>query len=91
MKLPGVTRSPSRLHGLELCKVAKGIDESVLHWFGYIKRMENDRIAKRVYVGSCLIGQLWKRRIDSMNDCLNFEEKVLNIGYTRRMMFDRNK
>ena len=26
-------------------------DESVLCWFGYIERMEKDRIAKRVYMG----------------------------------------
>ena len=27
------------------------IDEGVLKWFGHVKRMENDRIAKRMYVG----------------------------------------
>ena len=27
-----------------------GVNESVLHWIGHIKRMENDRIAKRVCV-----------------------------------------
>ena len=27
----------------ELCGVAKGIDESVLHWFGHTERMENDK------------------------------------------------
>ena len=32
----------------ELCGVAKGVNEridSVLRWFGYIERMENDRTA----------------------------------------------
>ena len=29
------------------------IDEGVLRWFGHVKRMENDWIAKRVYVGEC--------------------------------------
>ena len=29
------------------------IDEGVLRWFGHVKRMENDRIAKRIYVGEC--------------------------------------
>ena len=29
------------------------INESVLRWFGYTEGMENDRIAKRVYVGEC--------------------------------------
>ena len=27
------------------------IDEGVLRWFGHVEGMENDRIAKRVYVG----------------------------------------
>ena len=39
----------------ELCRVTKGvdekIDEGVLRWFGHVERMENDRIAKRVYAG----------------------------------------
>ena len=38
----------------ELCGVRKGldemIDEGVLRWFVHVKRIENDRIAKRVYV-----------------------------------------
>ena len=38
----------------ELCGVNKGlderIDEGVLWRFGHVKRMESDRIAKRVYV-----------------------------------------
>ena len=33
-----------------LCGVAKGVDESVLRWFGHIERMEKDRIAKRLWV-----------------------------------------
>ena len=28
-------------------------DEGVLRWFGYVERMEKDKIAKRVYVGEC--------------------------------------
>ena len=39
----------------ELRGVTKGvdekIDEGVLRWFGHVERMENDRIAKRVYLG----------------------------------------
>ena len=27
------------------------IDDVIHRWFGYVERMENDRIAKRVYVG----------------------------------------
>ena len=26
----------------ELCGMKKGVDESVLRWFGYVERMEND-------------------------------------------------
>ena len=37
----------------QLCRVMKGvdknIDESVIRWFGHVQRMENDRIAKKVY------------------------------------------
>ena len=29
------------------------IDEGVLRWLSYMERKENDRIAKRVYVGEC--------------------------------------
>ena len=36
----------------QLCGVTKGvgekIDESVIRWFGHVKRTETDRIAKRV-------------------------------------------
>ena len=53
----------------ELCGVMKGLDESidegVLCWFGYVERMESDRIAKRVYVeesvSSSSLSRLWKR------------------------------
>ena len=31
-------------------KTVVWIDEGVLQWFGYVERMENDRIDKRVYV-----------------------------------------
>ena len=27
------------------------IEEDVLHWFSHVERMENDRIAKRLYLG----------------------------------------
>ena len=40
--------------------MAKGLDErieeDVLHWFSHVERMENDRIAKRVYVGENVDG-----------------------------------
>ena len=41
----------------ESCGVAKQvnerIDEGVLRWFGYVERLENDRIAKWVCEGEC--------------------------------------
>ena len=41
----------------QLRGVTKGadekIDESVLRWFGYVERIEDGRIAKRVYVDEC--------------------------------------
>ena len=38
--------------------VTKGVDESVLRWFAHFERMENDRIAKRVYVGESVASRL---------------------------------
>ena len=60
----------------ELCGVKKNlderIDEGVLRWFGYVERMERDRIAKRVYVGECAgsrsVGRPQKRWIDSVKE-----------------------
>ena len=41
----------------ELCGVKKRvgeiIDEGVLRWFGHVERMENEKIANRVYVEEC--------------------------------------
>ena len=51
----------------------KKIDD-VLQRFSHMERKENDRIAKRVYVGECAgshsVHRLWKRSIDIMKDCL---------------------
>ena len=50
------------------------IDEGAFRWFSHVERIENDRIAKRVYLnefaGSCSVGRLWKRWIDIMKDGL---------------------
>ena len=81
----------------ELCRVTKGvdkrIDKGVLWCFSHMERMENDRIAKRVYVGecasSCSVGRLWKKRIDTMKDCLN--NRGLNVRQARRMVHDRSE
>ena len=53
-------------------------------------RMENDRIAKRVYVGecagSCLVDRTWKRWIDTVKECL--KKRGLDIRQARRMLQD---
>ena len=77
----------------ELQRIAERIDESVPQWCGYIERMRNDRIVKRIYVGvcvdSCLVGQPWKRWIDFVNDCL--KKRGSYLGQARRMVYDRNE
>ena len=81
----------------ELCGMAKGVDErtyeGVLRWFGYLERMENDIIAKRVYVGKCggsrSVGRPRKRWIDAVKDCL--KKRGLYVRQARRMEHDRSK
>ena len=55
--------------------------------------MENDRIAKGVYVGVCvgcqLVGQLCRKWIDSVNECL--KKICLNVGQERKMVYDMNE
>ena len=49
----------------KLYEMAKGVDEmieeDVFHWFSHVERMENDRIAWRLYLGEfagrCSAGQ----------------------------------
>ena len=54
------------------------------------KRIENHRIAKRVYVGKCAasrsVGRPQKRWIDTMKDCLKIGG--LNVRRARRMVHD---
>ena len=53
-----------------------------------MKRMERDRIAKRVYVGECAgshsVGRAWKRWIDTVKECLR--KRGLDVRQARRMM-----
>ena len=61
-----------------MCRVKKGvrerIEEGMLQWFGHVERMENDKIANRVYVGECAgsrsVSRVQKRWIDTMKECL---------------------
>ena len=53
--------------------------------------MENDRIAKRVYVGECSgsrsVGRSRKRWLDTVKDCL--KKRDLDVRQARRMEHDR--
>ena len=55
--------------------------------------MENDKIAKSVYVGECTSShseaRLQKRWIDTVNECL--KERGLDVRQERRMWDDRNE
>ena len=81
----------------ELCRKKKGLDEriheSVLWWFNHVERMQNDRIAKRFYVGectgNCLMGRPWKKLIDTMKKCLG--KGGLDVRQARRMVQDRSE
>ena len=81
----------------ELCSVMKGaderIDEGVLQWFAHVERMDNDRIAKKVYVGECVgshsVGRLRKRWIDTMKECLR--KRGLDVRQEWRMVQDRSE
>ena len=54
--------------------------------------MENDRIAKRVYVRECAgsrsVGRPRKRWIDTVKDCL--KKRGLDVMQSRRIVHDRN-
>ena len=65
------------------------IDECVLRWFGHMKKMEKDRIPKRVYAGSRSVGRPRKRWIDIVKECL--KKKGLDIRQAKRMVYDRNE
>ena len=68
--------------------VKEKIDESFFRWSGHVERMENERIAKRVYVGECAgsrsVGRLRKRCIDTMKKYL--KKRSLDIRLARRMV-----
>ena len=45
-------------------------DEGVFQRFGHMKRMENDRIAKKVYVGECAGSLSVGKLTDTVKGCL---------------------
>ena len=59
-------------------RVEERIDESVLWWFGPIKRMRNNSIIKKAHVGECvitrLLDRLWKRWVESV-ECVLEKKK----------------
>ena len=63
------------------------VHECLLWWFGHVEKMENDRNAKRVYVGECAgrdsVGRPWKKWIDTVKDYLR--ERNLEVRQARRM------
>ena len=63
-------------------------DKGVLQWFTHMERMENDRIANRVYVGDCngsrSVVRPWKRWIDTVKECL--KKGGLDVRQARRMV-----
>ena len=81
----------------ELCRVKKGlderIDEGLLQWFGHVRRMERDRIAKRAYVRRCAgsrsVGRSRKRWINTVKKCL--KKRGLDIRQAREMIQNRSE
>ena len=58
-----------------------------------MKRMDRDRIAKRVYIGVCAgsrsVGRPRKRWIDTVKECLR--KRGLDVSKARRMVQDRSE
>ena len=53
-----------------------------------MERIENDKFARRVYVGGCTGNRLLRKRwIDGMKECLR--KRSLYVGHARRMVQDR--
>ena len=67
-------------------------DEGVLRWFGHAERMENVRIAKRVYkrecAGSHSVGKPRKKWNDTVNECL--KKRGFDVREAKRMVRDRS-
>ena len=66
------------------------IDEGVLRWLGYVERMENNSIAKGVYVGEFAGSRLVSSQgRDNAKDCLR--KRGLDVRQKSRMVQDRRK
>ena len=68
--------------------VDENIDEGVFRWSSHVERMENDGIAKRVYVGECVgirsEGRVRKRWIDTA------KKRGLGVRKARIILHDRS-
>ena len=81
----------------EVYGIRKGVNEviteNLLRWYGHVKRMDADRVVKRVYVSECrgarIRGRPRKRWIESVRECLR--ERGLNELQAGRVVFDRKK
>ena len=75
----------------------EGIDEriveGVLQRFSHLKRMEGDRITKRVYVGECAGSRSVSRprKIWTDNVKRRFRKRCLNVRQRKRMLQDRSE
>ena len=50
--------------------IEKRIEEGLCQWFSHVERMENDRIARKVFVGECSGCRSMNRPRKSWNDGL---------------------
>ena len=68
--------------------------DGVLQWFSQVDRMENDRIAKRLYAGeragSRLVSRPRNRWIDTMKDCFCLKKRGLDVRPARIMVHDES-
>lgn len=81
----------------EVYGIKKGVNEviteNILRWYGHVRRMDDDRIVKRIYESECKgkrrRGRPCKRWIDSVNECLS--ERGLNEMQAERIVYDRRR
>ena len=70
------------------CGVEKGINESILRWFGYVESMDDRRMVKKMYKGERSVGRGKRIWIDSVKECLM--EKNVSLDQARRLACDRS-
>src|SRR5678815_4314459 len=81
----------------EMCGVKKWvnerINESMLRWYGHVKRMNDSRLVKRMYSGECVgnrpAGRQKKKWIEAVKECL--QERNVSFAEARRKVHDRRE